>query len=129
MRISQQEAESIRQELSPWSKDRTGSQKGMLLLLWPTHERVSRAVVKWAAKCQCGNYALVNPASPDVVSCGCYRSSTSSKSAKSARLLTDEQVRMIRVSSVPPKVIAYDLGISVSTISNIRKGRRYADVV
>lgn len=129
MKISQQYAESIRQPLNNRMKDNTGRQKGMLLLLWPTTERVSHAGVKWAAKCQCGSYAIINPSQSGTYSCGCHRSAVSAQSGRSKRALTSEQVRTIRETLKPPKVLAHELDISLSTISSIRSGRRYADVV
>lgn len=129
MKISQQYAEYIRQPLNNRMKDNTGKQKGMLLLLWPTTERVSKSGIKWVAKCQCGNYAIVNPSQSGTYSCGCHRSTVSAKSGRSKRCLTSDQVRAIRETLKPPKVLAHELGISLSTISGIRSGRRYADVV
>lgn len=128
MKISQEYAEKIRQAINNRMKDYTGKQKGMLLLLWPTAERMSGSGVKWAAKCQCGNYAIVLPCSSGTYSCGCHRVAVSSESGRDKRKLSDDQVRMIREIKKPPKLIAYNLGVHLSAVYNVLSGRRYADV-
>ena len=128
MKVGQQYAESIRQPLNNRMKNYTGKQKGMLLLLWPTTERMSHSGVKWAAKCQCGNYAIVLPCSSGTCSCGCHRVSVSTESGRSKRKLSDEQVRKIKSDNRPAKLLAYALGVHLSAIYNVRSGRRYADV-
>ena len=128
MRISQKYAEKLRQPLTGWMKDYTGKQKGMLLLLWPTTERMSGSGVKWAAKCQCGEYALILPCAKGTHSCGCHRASVSTESGKSKRVLTAEQVRLVRNDKRPMKCLASELGVSISVIFGARSGRRYADI-
>lgn len=128
MIVSQKDAEKLRQPLNNRMKNYTGKQKGMLLLLWPTTERMSESGIKWAAKCQCGNYAIVLPCSSGTYSCGCHRISVSTESGRSKRKLSDEQVRQIKIDSRPPKLLAYALGVHLSAIYNVKSGRRYADV-
>lgn len=128
MRISQEYAEKIRQPTNNRIKNYTGKQKGMLLLLWPTTERMSGSGVKWAAKCQCGEYALILPCAKDTHSCGCHRTAVSTESGKGKRALTDEQVRLVRNDKRPMKCLAAELGVSISVIFGVRSGRRYADV-
>ena len=128
MKISQQYAEKIRQPLSSRIKNYTGKQKGMLLLLWPTTERMSGSGVKWVAKCQCGEYALVLPCSSGTYSCGCHRSLVSTEAGKGKRVLTDDQVRQARLDKRPMKCLAAEFGVSISVIFGARSGRRYSDV-
>lgn len=128
MKISQEYAEKIRQPLNNRMRNYTGHQKGLLMMLWPTTERMSSSGIKWAAKCQCGSYALILPCAKGTRSCGCHRSSVSTESGKSKRVLTDEQVFAIRESKLPLKHWAYELGVSISSVFGARSGRRYADV-
>ena len=128
MRISQEYAEKLRQPINNRMKNYTGKQKGMLLLLWPTTERMSGSGVKWAAKCQCGEYALILPCAAGTYSCGCHRASVSTESGKRKRALTPEQVRLARKDNRPMKCLAAELGVSISVIFGVRSGRRYADV-
>lgn len=128
MKVEQWYAEKLRQPLNNRMKNYTGKQKGMLLLLWPTTERMSESGVKWAAKCKCGNYAIVLPCASGTYSCGCHRSEVSSESGRSKRKLSDEQVRQIKSDSRPAKLLAYVLGVHLSAIYNVRSGRRYADI-
>lgn len=109
-------------------KNYTGKQKGKLLLLWPTTERMSKSGIKWVAKCQCGEYALILPCAAGTYSCGCHRSAISRRSGLSKRKLNDDQVRLIRNDSRPPKMIAYTLGVHLSAVYNVLSGRCYADV-
>ena len=46
-----------------------------------------------------------------------------------SRKLTDEQVRLIRLDARPASVVAKDYGVGHSTISNIRTGKYYKEVV
>lgn len=128
MKISQEYAEKIRQPTNNRMKNYTGKQKGMLLLLWPTTERMSGSGVKWAAKCQCGEYALILPCAKGTHSCGCHRAAVSTEAGKGKRALTDEQVRLVRNDKRPMKCLAMDFGVSISVIFGVRSGRRYADV-
>lgn len=127
MKVSKQYAESVRRPLSSRMKNYTGKQKGMLLLLWPTTDR-NKAGLKWAAKCSCGEYAIVHPSSSDVNSCGCVRVEKSKSRVTARRPLTREQVLAIRSDERKPKVIAYDMGLSVYVVYNIRSGSGYADI-
>lgn len=128
MKITQQYAESIRQPLNNRMKDYTDTRKGYLILLWPTTERMSQSGIKWVARCQCGDYALILPCAKGTYSCGCHRSAVTADSVRAKRALTDEQVRIIRSSTKRMKHLAGELGVSISVIFGVRSGRRYADV-
>lgn len=128
MKISKEYAEKIRQPINNRIKNYTGVQKGMLLLLWPTTERMSGSGIKWAAKFQCGEYALILPCAAGTYSCGCHRASVSTESGKGKRALTVEQVRLVRNDKRPMKCLAAEFGVSISVIFGARSGRRYADV-
>ena len=128
MKITQQYAEKIRQPLNNRMRNYTGVQKGMLLLLWPSTERMSGSGIKWVAKCQCGEYALILPCAKGTHSCGCHRSAVSTESGKGKRVLSDDQVRIVRADKRPMKCLAMDFGVSISVIFGARSGTRYADV-
>jgi hypothetical protein len=130
MKITQQYAESIRQPLDGRGKDYTGQVNGKLTMLYPTTERISGAGVKWVAQCKCGSLSLCVPSNKGATSCGCAKSEASKNTILKTRAkLTDDQVRLIRLSDDKCIVLAAIYGVNHCTISSVRTGRRYSHVV
>lgn len=123
MRISQEYAEKIKSPISRFQHDYTGLKRCRLTFIHCTNWTVGPHV-KWVAKCECGNLALLTPYST-AKSCGCLRVENSRRLNSS---LNDDQVREIRISKEKCIVLAAIYGVSHSTISSIRTGRRYAHV-
>lgn len=79
------------------------------------------------ARCDCGNTALVCKRAK---SCGCLVGTVSSAAGMAVRRkLTDDDVAAIRSSSERGTVLAARYGVSESTISSVRVGRRYKECV
>lgn len=78
---------------------------------------------KLIARCDCGHIALVCKRAK---SCGCLVGTVSSAAGVAVRRkLTDADVATIRSSSERGTVLAARYGVSESTISSVRVGRRY----
>jgi hypothetical protein len=81
---------------------------------------------KLIALCDCGRTALVCKRAK---SCGCLVATVSSAAGVAKRRkLTDSDVAPIRSSSERGTVLAARYGVSESTISSVRVGRRYKSI-
>lgn len=128
MKINQQYAESIRQPLTANQKDYTGMIKGKLILLYPTTERISGSGVKWVAQCDCGSLSICVPSNRGTNSCGCLHAKSTAAACEARRKVDENHVKAIRESKEKLVVLAMMYGVSHSTISSIKTGRRYAHI-
>lgn len=129
MKISQEYAEKIRQQLKSKMKDYAGMKKGRLTFIFATSEKSKHGPYFWVAKCDCGNLSLNIPSKRSGLSCGCLSIEKSVEAAaKKKRLLSDSEVRAIKSKLMSGVSCAAVFGVSVSVISKIRTGKCYSHV-
>lgn len=123
MKITAELADKIKVPINNLQHDYAGLRRGRLKFIHCT-SWMSGVHVNWVAQCDCGSLALLSPYS-SAKSCGCLREENS-KTIRAA--LNEQQVRDIRANKDKCVVLAMVYGVSHSTISSVRTGRRYAHV-